>query len=370
MLPWYASVHRGAGPASRHCTALYEQARATVAAFAGAREDDVTVFVRNTTDALTLLARSVPAGGDVVFLDAEHHANLLPWQEGPHRCVPVATTIAATLERLAAALEERPAALVAITGASNVTGERLPIADVVAIARGRGARVVVDAAQLAPHGEVDLAGWDADWVAFSGHKLYAPFGAGALIGRRDWLDAGRPHLPGGGAVLHVGEDATVWATAPERHEGGTPNLLGAVALATACEQLAALGPHALEAHDAALRGRLRAGLAALPGVRVHRIFDDATEQPPVGIVCFTVEGHTPADVSRALAARAISVRAGRFCAHRLLARLGIPNGAVRASVGVGTNLADIDALLRAMGDLAAHESRPLAGVGAVGCGSR
>lgn len=156
LLPHYASVHRGAGYASQVSTAVLERARGTVGRFLGARPDDVVVFTRNTTDALNLLARAVP--GTVLCLDAEHHANLLPWTGGPHRVLPAASTITRTLDDLRAALAAEPVALVAVTGAGNVTGELLPLAGIAALAHAAGARLAVDAAaQLAPHRRIDLA---------------------------------------------------------------------------------------------------------------------------------------------------------------------------------------------------------------------
>jgi len=344
----YASVHRGAGLPSQLATARYEQARATIRAACGARPDDVAVITRNTTDALTLLSRAVPDGaGDIVFCDHEHHANLLPWRELPHRCLPVGTTFAETLEGLRALLDAAPAALVAVTGASNVTGEVLPVAAIVELAHAHGARVVVDAAQLAPHRPIDLDGWGADYVAFSGHKLYAPFGAGALVGRRDWLDAAPPYLPGGGAVIEVSARGTTWAPAPARHEGGTPNLLGAVALAAAFDALAELPDGALSAHDDALRERVVDGLEGLPCVRVLSTFPDVGDV--IGLVTFVVEGVHPGLIASALSAEyGIGVRAGRFCAHQLLGRLGHPQGAIRASFGVGSTLDDADRLVAAV----------------------
>src|SRR3954452_16928730 len=199
VLPYYASVHRGAGYASQVSTALLERSRTRIGEFVGARADDVVVLTRNTTDALNLLARCVPTSGDVVFLDAEHHANLLRWQRGPHRCVPVQHSLEATLRAVEETLAAQPAALLAVTGASNVTGEELPVERLAQLAHRYGGRIAVDAAQLAPHRRIDLASLDVDYVAFSGHKLYAPYGAGALVGRRDWLDRGTPYLAGGGA---------------------------------------------------------------------------------------------------------------------------------------------------------------------------
>jgi len=357
VLPLYASVHRGAGYLSQVSTALYEASRQTIARFVGARSDDVAIITRNTTDALNLLANVVPAGPDgspgrVLVLDLEHHANLLPWGRGTGRAstvLPIETTVTATLAALTAALGATAYALVAVTGASNVTGEALPVADVVRLAHTAGARVVVDGAQLVPHRGFSLAATGADYVAFSGHKTYAPFGAGALVGRRDWLDDGAPYLAGGGAVRDVRADRTLWQPAPARHEAGSPNVIGAIALAEACEVLAALPDGALAAHELALRTRLVAGLGAIAGVGVLRIWPDSTE--PVGVVTFTVEGHDPGLVAAYLAAEhGIGVRDGRFCAHPLLVRLGAPGGAIRASVGVGTPGEAVDRLLTALAD--------------------
>jgi selenocysteine lyase/cysteine desulfurase len=340
-------------------TTLYEAARAKVAAFVGARPDDVAVFTRNTTDALTLLAHCVPAGEAVVHLDIEHHANLLPWRHranGQTRCVLAGTTQRATLVSLRAELAARPAALVAVTGASNVTGELLPIDDVVAIAHAAGARVVVDAAQLAPHRRIDLAASGVDYLALSGHKLYAPFGAGVLVGRRDWLDDATAYLPGGGAVREVGLTHTDWAPAPARHEGGTPNVLGAVALGFACDTLAGLPPGALETHEETLRARLTERLASVPGVRLHRIWRDSPGS--IGVVAFSVDGFPPGLVAAYVSAEhGIGIRHGRFCAHPLVSRLGAPEGSLRASFGVGSTLADVDRLADAVDALVSSGTR-------------
>jgi selenocysteine lyase/cysteine desulfurase len=355
VLPYYASVHRGAGYASQVSTRLYENARAEIAAFVGARDGDVTVITRNTTDSLNLLAGAVPAdgpgGGRVLVLDVEHHANLLPWTAGHHTLLTAAATLAQTLADLETELAARPATLVAVTGCSNVTGELFPVERVVALAHRHGARVVVDAAQLAPHRPVDLAVLDADYLAFSGHKLYAPFGAGVLIGRRDWLDAAPAHLAGGGAVRSVSEQGCAdWAPAPQRHEGGTPNVLGAAALAAACRAIAALPAGALTAHEQALADRLLTGLASVPEVRVLKVWEDSTER--VGVVGFTVAGHDPGRVAAYLSAEhGIGVRDGKFCAHPLLARLGVPGGALRVSFGLGSRGEDADRLVAALRQL-------------------
>ncbi len=353
----YSSVHRGAGWASQVSTAAFEGARARVAAFLGARSDDVVVFTRNTTDALNLLAGAVPEhAGEVVVLDLEHHANLLPWQRRSHRVLPVASTLAETVQRIETALSERPVALLAVTGASNVTGEELPIAALADLAHAHGARIVVDAAQLAPHRRVDLEGCGIDYLALSGHKLYAPYGAGVLVGRRDWLDAAEPYLAGGGAVRSVATDAVEWAPAPARHEGGTPNVLGAVALAAACQAIQSLPAGALEVHEASLRERLVAGLEGIDGVQVIRVFSDSPSS--IGVVTFTVDGFDPGLLAAALSAEfGIGVRDGKFCAHPLLTRLGLPAGAVRASLGVGSSSSDVDRLVEAVAQLTTRGTR-------------
>ena len=354
VLPLYASVHRGAGYLSQVSTALYEASRRAIANFVGARASDTTIITRNTTDSLNLLASCIPAGPDgrpgrVLVLDIEHHANLLPWQRsaGGATAITGGASVAETLDILRAELARADYALVATTGASNVTGEALPIADVVAIAHAAGARVVIDGAQLIPHRRFSLAQTGVDYVAFSGHKTYAPYGAGALVGAQDWLDQGEPYLAGGGAVRQVGLDSVTWTTSPARHEAGSPNVIGAVALAAACDALAAVDPAILTAHEDYLRARLVAGLEEIDQVRIVRAWADSTH--PVGVVTFVVDGSDPGLVAAYLSAEhGIGVRDGRFCAHPLLNRLGFDGGAVRASVGVGSSAAEVDRLINAL----------------------
>jgi selenocysteine lyase/cysteine desulfurase len=374
LLPLYSSVHRGAGYASAVCTSAYEAARADIAAFVGAGDDDAVVFTRNTTDALNLLATAVPGSapgggaggaGRVVHLDIEHHANLLPWQRLGARVVRAGAARAETVAAVQAELAASPAALLAVTGASNVTGECPPLAELTAIAHRHGARIVVDGAQLVPHRRVSLAESGIDYLAFSGHKIYAPFGAGVLVGRRDWLESAPPYLAGGGAVREVRLGGTEWAIVPARHEAGTPNVVGAVALAAACRAVAALGPDAVTAHETALARRLTQGLAAIDGVHTLRLWpsavgDDAGEADRIGVVTFTVDGYPAALVAQYLSAEhGIGVRDGRFCAHPLLARLtgggpAVGGTGVRASLGLGSRAADVDRLVTALTALRAH----------------
>ncbi len=384
LLPLYSSVHRGAGDASAVCTSAYEAARAEIAAFVGAGDDDAVVFTRNTTDALNLLAAAVPTSapgdgavgagspGRVVHLDIEHHANLLPWQRLGARVVRAGGTRAETVAAVEAELAASPAALLAVTGASNVTGECPPLAELTSVAHRHGARIVVDGAQLVPHRRVSLCESGIDYLAFSGHKIYAPFGAGVLVGRRDWLESARPYLAGGGAVREVRLGGTEWAAVPARHEAGTPNVVGAVALAAACRAVAALGPDAVSAHESALARRLTQGLADVDGVRTLRLWPSAAEDEPadgepgaadgeagagdgIGVVTFTVDGYPAALVAQYLSAEhGIGVRDGRFCAHPLLARLTADGAGVRASLGLGSRAADVDRLVAALAELRAH----------------
>ena len=371
LLPLYSSVHRGAGYASAVCTSAYESARADIGGFVGARDDDVVIFTRNTTDALNLLAAAVPGsalggGHGVVHLDIEHHANLLPWQRVGSRAVRARDTREQTVAAVEAELAASPAALLAVTGASNVTGECPPLAELTALAHRYGARIVVDGAQLVPHRRVSLAESGVDYLAFSGHKLYAPYGAGALVGRRDWLESAPPYLAGGGAVREVRLGGTEWAAAPARHEAGTPNVIGAVALAAACRAAAALGADAVSAHEGALVGRLAGGLAVIEGVRTLRLWPsasgdgDAGDLDRIGVVTFTVDGYPAALVAQYLSAEhGIGVRDGRFCAHPLLARFAADgltgDGAgVRASLGLGSRAEDVDRLLAALASLRAN----------------
>ncbi|MHA7175587.1 aminotransferase class V-fold PLP-dependent enzyme [Arthrobacter sp. Sr24] len=358
VLPYYASVHRGAGFASQVSTSVYENARKIVAQFVGARADDTVIFTRNTTDSLNLLAGCVESllkrrgyaegrsnvHGEVLYLDIEHHANLLPWQALPHRSVVAASSIASTLARVETQLRAGNVLLLAVTGASNVTGEVLPIAELATLAHQYGARIVVDAAQLAPHRRINLADTGIDYVAFSGHKLYAPFGAGVLVGRPDWLDAGHPHLAGGGAVKDVRLESIIWAQGPARHEGGTPNVLGAATLAKAASVLSALDPDDWHHHEQSLRTHLVAGLNEIDGVTVHSLFQDAHTHPEcgsIGVVNFSVTGYDAGLVAAYLSAEhGVGVRDGKFCAHPLLNRLGLPAGSLRASFGVGSRLED------------------------------
>jgi selenocysteine lyase/cysteine desulfurase len=359
----YSSVHRGNGYASRVTTAWYEQAREEVRSFVGARAGDEVVFTRNSTDSFNLLARALPRHTTVFVFESEHHAALLPWQRRHTVRLPVPGSArdAEALLRAALASHHGRNRLVVLAGASNVTGELWPVRELAAIARDAGARVVLDAAQYAPHRPVDLDDLGVDYVILSGHKLYAPFGTGVLAGRSDWLDAASPYLAGGGATKAVTERGVDWQTGAARHEAGSPNVVGAIALAAACHSLRA-NASAIEAHESALGAALLEGLRAVHGVRTYSLFDE--DQERVAVATFTIEGLDSSLVSAALSAEhGIGVRDGKFCAHLCVDALlddpyaAGPATAVRASVGLGTTAEHVERLLSAVAELAEHGPR-------------
>jgi selenocysteine lyase/cysteine desulfurase len=385
FLPGYSSVHRGAGYRSRRATHAYEEARRAVLAFAGRDPDgpDIAIFGRNTTESINHLAyrlRLDPA--DVVVTTVvEHHANLLPWgRVAARRYVECGTDGTFDVADVTVALDAGPRrpALLAVTGASNVTGWLPPLTEIIAEAHARGVPVLVDAAQLAPHRALPV---DADFLALSGHKLYAPFGTGALIGPRRLFETGDPFLAGGGAVDLVGLDEVIWTSPPDREEAGSPNVVGAIALHAAVDALGALGWDAVMEHERALARRLLGGLAEIDGVRLlGPVGAGRADVDTLPVAPFTVEGLPHALVAARLSAEyGIAVRHGCFCAHPYVIRLlgmdraavdayrrevlrgdhrGVP-GAVRASAGLGTSGADIDALLAAVTELAAGVPQPV-----------
>jgi selenocysteine lyase/cysteine desulfurase len=375
------SVHRGAGYKSQQATAAYEQARDAALRFAGRSPDgdDVAVICRNTTDAINQLAYRLRLQPDdvVVTTVVEHHANLLPWARlCRRRFVECESDGTFDLQAVRDALRGRPRPrLIAVTGASNVSGWLPPVSDIIATAHEHGVSVLIDAAQLAAHRPLPQA---ADYLAWSGHKMYAPFGAGVLIGPRATFAEGDPFLVGGGAVDLVDLDEVVWTEPPEREEAGSPNVIGAVALHAAIDQLELIGWPAIAAHDDGLARRLRGGLDRIDNVRLLGPELDVDTLP---LAAFTVEGVRHALVAARLSAEhGIGVRHGCFCAHPYLMRLlglgsdeitanrravragdrtNLP-GAVRASAGINTSADDVDRFLRAVAAIAAGQPSPMA----------
>ncbi|MEG3626287.1 aminotransferase class V-fold PLP-dependent enzyme [Streptomyces poriticola] len=381
--PYYGSVHRGAGYLSQLSTDLFENARRAVAGFLDCRDGDQVVFTRSTTDSLNLLAAALPAGCRVFVFETEHHASLLPWRDADVTYLDAPRTPRRAVETLERALADREPygpALVCVTGASNVTGELWPVRELTAAAHAHGARIVLDAAQLAPHHPVSVTDLDVDWVAFSGHKLYAPFGSGVLAGRADWLRAAEPYLAGGGASRRVGRRAdggvdVEWHDSAARHEAGSPNVIGAYAIASACRALTEAGFDTLVAREGRLIDTVREGLADVPEVRFLSLFGD--DAPRVGVLSFVVDGWNSSHFAAALSAEyGIGVRDGLFCAHPLVRTLlgsdpqtqgecGSPEAApgekslnaIRVSFGAGTPDEHVERFVTAARELVRNGAR-------------
>jgi selenocysteine lyase/cysteine desulfurase len=374
-LPYYSSVHRGTGYKSRLSTRVYEDARAVVGEFVGADpERDVTVFAKNTTEAINKLARVMPMGEDSIVLTTllEHHSNDLPWRARAHtihvRACPDGALDEDDLDRR---LREHAGrvALLAVSGASNVTGVVQPIHRFAEKVHGAGGRILVDAAQIAGHRPIDMRPHDdpghLDFVALSAHKLYAPFGSGALIGSRAAF-GGIPDHCGGGTVNASTLDDVAWAELPDREEAGSPNIVGALALATAVETITAIGRERIAAHEGALLRHATARLAEVPGLHLHGPADLAGR---VGVIPFTLAGVDHGLVAAILGyEHAVGVRSGCFCAHPYISHLlglgpahrrewmrragvgdkrGAP-GMVRISLGCYSDETDVDRAVAAL----------------------
>jgi len=381
---WYANVHRGSGFKSRWTTQRFEAARERLVAFVHAdAASQALVFVRNTTEAVNHIARRVPIppGHVVIVTDMEHHSNDLPWR----RVAPVVRVGVRPDGRVDEAelrdLLHRHAGRVAVlaaSGASNVTGWVNPVHRWAAWAHAAGARIVVDAAQLAPHRPLDVRSASdpehLDVLAFSGHKLYAPFGAGVLVAPRAILGAGDPAEVGGGTVDAVGRDHVVWAGLPDREEAGTPVILGAIALAAAVDAIETVGWPTIAAQECVLTERALAGLGNARGVTVYGGQDADTGR--LGVIAFNVDSVPHGKAAAILGDEwGIGTRSGCFCAHpyvqallgidgpgaRALAdrvvageKRGLP-GMVRASIGLSSTVEDIDRFVAGVGAIAGGE---------------
>jgi selenocysteine lyase/cysteine desulfurase len=378
----YSSVHRGTGYKSRLSTEAYEQARELVAKFLGVDEtNQVVIFVKGTTDALNRIAAAEARldGRQVLVTEMEHHADLLPWRHrSGHMMVGLSDEGHIDLDAIERALKtsDGKISLVAICGASNVTGFVSPIHEVAALAHRYGARVSVDAAQLAPHHRIDVRAADdpghLDFVSLSGHKMYAPYGAGVLVAPRDFF-AGAPEVMGGGAISIVTWDDTVWADLPDREEAGSPNVIGAVALGVAIETLLELGFDEMLDHEVTLGLRLIDGLSEIPGVTVLGGVEPHTSGTRLALASFVVDGLHHGLVAAALSHEwGIAVRHGCFCANPYVFHLlhmsrddvvavegevtagrrkALP-GAVRASLAPYNTEAEVDRFLEAVRQVA------------------
>ena len=346
----YANVHRGVHTLSQRATDAYEAARETVRRHIGAERTDEVVFTSGATDGINLVAQAWGGAhvgpGDVVLVTRmEHHANLVPWQLLVERTgaqlavVEVSESGEFDEKDFQEKLKSAPK-LVAFTAVSNVLGTVNDVPRWTKAAHAVGACVLVDACQAIAHGGVHVTEWGADFVVFSAHKVYGPTGIGVLYGRAEVLADLPPWRGGGDMIDKVDlERGTTFAPPPFRFEAGTPHISGAIGLAAALDFFAGFGPAAVAAHEQRLLDRATAGLSAIDGVRLI-----GTAAHRIGVVSVNLGAHHPYDVGTLLDARGIAVRTGHHCAQPLMDRWGLP-GTVRASFGVYTTEADVDALI-------------------------
>jgi len=360
-----SAVHRGAHTLAAEATELFEDARAAVAAFVGARPDDL-VWTHGATEGLNLAAyalgnASLGRGGarasalalrpgdEIVVTEAEHHANLIPWQELAARTgavlrhLPVQDDGTLDLADAAGLIGERTR-VVAFAHVSNVLGVVNPVAELAALARAAGALSVLDACQSAPHLPLDLPALGVDLAVFSGHKMLGPYGVGGLYGRAEVLEALPPFLTGGSMITTVTLDSAEYLPPPQRFEAGTQPVSQAVALAAATRYLDGVGLDAVHAHERRLERRMRDGLRGIPGVR---LLGDTDAADRVALVAFDVDGVHAHDVGQFLDARGVAVRVGHHCAQPLHRRFGL-TASVRASAALYTSEEDVDLLLEAV----------------------
>jgi cysteine desulfurase/selenocysteine lyase len=345
----YANVHRGLHWMSERTTEAYEGTRDLVARLIGAGDRDEIVFTRNSTEAINLVAHSygrgvLRPGQAVVISQMEHHSNLVPWQmlRDAHgielRIAPITDAGELDLDALERLLVDRRVGLVAITHMSNVLGTYTPAARIAALAHTYGAKVLFDGSQAVVHRRVDVQALDADFYAFTGHKLYGPTGIGVLWARRDLLDAMPPFLGGGDMIGSVSFERSTWAELPHKFEAGTPAIVESIGLAAAIGFVESIGYEAIAAHEASLTDHALARLSAIEGVHVLGCAQDRG-----GVVSFTMDGAHAHDVATLLDRQGIAVRAGHHCAEPLMHRLGLESTA-RASFGVYTTHTEIDTL--------------------------
>ncbi len=351
-----ANVHRGVHTIGNEATEVFEAARARVARFIDAPADGV-VFVRNTTEALNLVASSyarelLSAGDRVVLTEMEHHSNLVPWQLAAERAglildfLRVADDGTIDLEDLDRLLAP-PTRLLSISHQSNVLGTVVPLRAIVEAAHERGVLVCVDAAQSVPHMPVSVRELDCDFLAFSGHKMCGPMGAGVLWARPELLERMPPFLGGGSMILRVSLERSSWSTVPHKFEAGTPDVASAAGLAAACDYLDSIGRDRIHDHEVELTGHLLAVLEETEGVEVYgpRGLSDRG-----GAVAFNVAGVHAHDVGTILDRQGVAVRAGHHCCQPLMKRLGVAATA-RASVYLYNTHEEIDALGAGLGEV-------------------
>lgn len=345
----YANVHRGLHWMSERTTDAYEAARDAAAALMNARDRSEVVFVRNSTEALNLVAYSygrhiLQPGQAVLISHMEHHSNIIPWQilrdeRGIElRVAPITDAGELDMAAFEELLSDGKVGLVSITHMSNVLGSVTPAERIVRIAHAHGAKVMFDGSQAIVHRRVDVQALDCDFYAWTGHKLYGPTGIGVLWARRELLERMPPFLGGGEMISSVSYEKSTWAEVPHKFEAGTPAILEGIGLKAAIDYLQGIGYDAIAAHEAALTEHALARLSAVPGLRIL-----GQAQDRGGVVSFALDKAHAHDVATLLDRQGIAVRAGHHCAEPLMHRFGLESTA-RASFGIYTTHDEIDFL--------------------------
>lgn len=386
FMPWYSGVHRGTGLKSVVATEAYDRAHEIVGEFVGADlSTNVVIFGKNTTEAVNKLSNRFRFDEKNILITTgmEHHSNDLPWRRNTTVVhVGVLDDGSLNLAELRSTIQRYKGRLklVAVNGASNITGICSPVHDIAVWAHEAGAKIFVDAAQLAPHRPIDILPDDdprhIDFIAFSAHKMYAPFGMGVLIGPKKFFEEGDPDIVGGGTVEIVSLSEVVWNEPPHKEEAGSPNVVGGIALAEAIALLQEVGMHNIAAHEQELLEYTFSKIKRIPGVTLYGPTDDLSRK--VGVVTFNIEGMHHALVASILSAEGgIGVRDGCFCAQPYVKRLlkltpeeekklnddilcgnksNIP-GMVRASLGCYNNEEDIDLFVETLERIVRKEYR-------------
>lgn len=360
-----ANIHRGNHRLATLASDAYEEARAAIARYLNAASPDEVVMTYGATSALNLVAFAfgelLGAGDEVVVSELEHHSNLVPWQMLRDRRGITLKVIPATpdgrldLNTLGRLVTHR-CKLIAVTHCSNVTGAVTAVPEIVEIAQTVGARVLLDGAQRAPHGPIDVKALGADLYVLSGHKMFGPNASGALWGRREVLDAMPPFMTGGHMIDRVSLSEATFAQPPQRFEAGTPMIAQAVGLGAAADWLMMLDWDAVHAHTRTLAGRLLQGLSGIAGATV---VGPRNTEMRVPVVSFTLDGWTPDQICQAMDERGIALRGGHHCAQPAMAALKVP-GTARASIAFYNTAEEVEALLEAVEDFAQPAGKRLA----------
>ncbi len=348
----YANIHRGVHQLSQEASALYEDARVSVRGFINASCVHEVIFTRGTTESINLVAQSyarplLKKGDEILITHMEHHSNIVPWQivcqqtGAELKVVPISDKGELEMDRFHEMLSDKTK-LVSVVHVSNALGTVNPVKNIIDAAHAKGIPVLVDGAQAVPHVPVDVQALDADFYAFSGHKLYGPTGVGVLYGKEKLLSAMPPYQGGGDMILSVSFERTEYNTLPFKFEAGTPNIAGGIGLGAAIEYVQKIGLGAIAAHEHGLLEYATARLRQIDGLR---IIGEADQK--AGLVSFVLDSVHPHDIGTFLDADGVAVRTGHHCAQPVMARYGVPATA-RASFAMYNTFQEIDVLAEAI----------------------